>query len=107
MSNSSLTSGLTLVKFSAGWCGPCKGFKSHFEKSATDLQAQFPGLQVELVDVDEKPELVTQFGVRSVPHVILLRDGKTIATKIGSLSADVLTREMVEALHKSQMTEPC
>lgn len=70
----------TLVDFWAGWCGPCKMLAPTIEKLADKYEGR---LVVGKVDVDEEQELARQFGVMSIPTVVLLKDGKEVARTVG------------------------
>jgi len=68
-----------ILYFSATWCGPCKNFKPIMEQVSRELPVRF-------VDVDSNPQLVAEYGVRSVPTVIFLKDGQTVDKKAGVLT---------------------
>jgi thioredoxin 1 len=75
-----------LVDFSAVWCGPCK-------KQAdilTELTVLKKDLKVVKIDVDDCPTLASQFGVRSLPTMILFKDGKPADKKVGLTSLNSL-----------------
>lgn len=67
---------LTIIDFSATWCGPCKIFAPVFDEAA----GQFAGkVDFVSVDIDKCPETAAAFSVEAVPTVVLLRpDGKTV-----------------------------
>jgi thioredoxin 1 len=71
-----------LVDFWAEWCGPCKMVAPLLEELAVDKAGQ---LTVAKVDVDKNPQAATRYGVRSIPTMILFKDGKVADTKIGAL----------------------
>lgn len=62
---------ITVKKFSASWCGPCKALKPIFE----EVKSGFSNVKFEDVDVDENYELASQYGVRSVPTVVIEKNG--------------------------------
>lgn len=77
-----------LVDFWATWCGPCQMLAPILEEVATERAAT---LKVGKVNVDEAPELAGQFGVTSIPALLLFKGGKVVATSVGYLSkADLL-----------------
>ena len=71
-----------LLKFSASWCQPCKSLTSNFKH--VDMK------DVELVsyDIEENTDIATQYGIRSVPTMVLLEDGKEVGRKTGVLMSD-------------------
>ncbi|MGP4845204.1 thioredoxin [Marinobacter sp. 1Y8] len=71
-----------LVDFWAAWCGPCKSIGPLLEDIADD---QSDTLKVAKVDVDAQGELAVKFGVRSIPTLMLFKDGAQVGTQIGAL----------------------
>jgi thioredoxin len=80
---------LVLVDFWAEWCAPCRMLASTFEKLA-----EVYGNQVDFakVNVDELPELANQYRVRSIPTLVLLRDGNVVEQLIGARPYQELAR---------------
>ena len=72
-----------LVEFGAQWCGPCKKQLPILEKIQSECGNQ---LFVCQIDCDESPQLVKQLGVKSVPALLIFKDGKEISRKIGLAS---------------------
>jgi thioredoxin 1 len=71
-----------LVDFWAEWCGPCKSIAPMLEEIAAEKQGV---LRVAKVNVDESPNLARQFGIRSIPTLILFQNGKPQAQRVGAL----------------------
>jgi thioredoxin len=69
-----------LVDFWAGWCAPCRMLAPTFAKLAEDYGEHFHFAKV---DVDELPELANQFAVRSIPTLVLVRQGSVIERLVG------------------------
>ena len=71
-----------LVDFWAEWCGPCKQIGPILDDIAKEMEDK---LTVAKVNIDNNPESPQKYGVRGIPTMILFKDGKAIATKVGSL----------------------
>lgn len=67
--------------FTATWCGPCKTFGPVMSNVAETLR---PYIEVEKVDIEDNPYLVEEFGVASVPTVLLAEGSKELARFIGA-----------------------
>ncbi len=70
---------LVLVDFWAAWCGPCKMIAPTLEELANDM----PNVVIGKVNVDEEPDLAGKFGIRSIPTLIIFKDGKKIEQMVG------------------------
>jgi thioredoxin len=82
--------GLTVVDFWAGWCGPCRAMAPQFERAA-ELRPQH---RFAKVDVDAEPALAAAYGIRSIPTLMVLRDGQPIAAQAGLVGADQLVQAL-------------
>ena len=70
-----------LVDFWAEWCGPCRMIGPSLEDIAKDMDGK---LKVVKVNIDENPMVPTRYGVRSIPTLLLFKNGQVAATKIGA-----------------------
>lgn len=69
-----------LVDFWATWCGPCQMLAPVLEQAETELQGI---ADVAKVDVDKNPQLAAQYGVMSIPTLVLFKDGKEVKRHSG------------------------
>ena len=70
-----------LVDFWAPWCGPCKILGPVIDEIAADFKDK--GVKIGKMNVDENQIVPSNFGVMSIPTVILFREGKEVARKVG------------------------
>ena len=93
--NESVSQGVVVVDFWAKWCGPCVKFGPTFEKVAADVggSANFGK-----VNIDEARNVARQYNVRSIPTVIILKDGKEIKRKTGGMSEQAFRSFVKSAL---------
>ena len=77
-----------VVDFWAEWCGPCKMIAPILDEVSHAYEGK---LQVAKMNVDENREIPAQFGIRGIPTLMLFKDGKLAATKVGALSKSQLT----------------
>lgn len=82
--------GISLVKFSATWCGPCKMMASTIQK----VEPEFPTVKFHDIDVDDFSNLAVNYKIRSVPTVIVFKDGEEITRLVGALKADILRKTL-------------
>lgn len=71
--------GTVLVDFWAQWCGPCKMMASVLD----EIEAEHPEITVAKVDVDENPEISSQYQITSIPTLIAFKDGSPAAVSVG------------------------
>lgn len=93
--NQQVESGVTLVDFWAPWCGPCKMQLPIVEELATELEGS---ATIGKINVDEEPELASQFGVMSIPTLILFKDGQPVDKMVGLQSKDALKAKISNQL---------
>lgn len=77
-----------LVDFYADWCGPCKTVGPIVEELALEYEGR---LDVRKVDIDVNPELARQYGVRSIPTLIVFKEGEVKDTIVGAVPKSRLT----------------
>lgn len=76
-----------LVDFWAEWCGPCRAIAPILDEIANEYEDQ---LIIAKVNVDENNDIAAQYGIRSIPTMILFKDGEQVETIIGLASKSEL-----------------
>lgn len=84
-----------LVDYWAEWCGPCKMIAPVLDEVASTYQGK---LQIAKLNVDENRDIPAKFGIRGIPTLMLFKDGKLAATKVGALSKAQLTAFLEQQL---------
>lgn len=93
--NDTIKDGVTLVDFWATWCPPCRMQGPIVEKLSEEYDGQ---AKVGKVDVDNNQDLAAQFGIQSIPTLLLFKDGELVNKFIGLQAKDVLDGALKDAL---------
>mmetsp|Transcript_43722 Transcript_43722/g.103295 ORF Transcript_43722/g.103295 Transcript_43722/m.103295 type:complete len:167 (-) Transcript_43722:23-523(-) len=85
----------TLVSFWASWCGPCRMIKPVLE----DLESEYDGrLKVVQINTDDNQGTATEYGIRSIPTLILFKGGERVDTIIGAVPKTTLEAKLSQKL---------
>ncbi len=76
-----------VVDFWADWCGPCKMMAPHFKSVAGNLE---PHVRFAKLDTDANPDTSARFNIRSIPTLIVYKNGQEVARKSGAMDANTL-----------------
>lgn len=87
-----IDNGICLIKFAATWCAPCKFVGKTIEKVLPD----FPSVKFQDIDIDDFPALAKNYKIRSVPTVIVFRDGAENTKLVGNFTEDCLKEKLKE-----------
>jgi thioredoxin 1 len=77
-----------LIDFWAEWCGPCKMIAPILDDVAGEFADR---LAIKKLNIDENPNIAQKFGIRSIPTLMLFKDGAVHAQKLGAMSKSQLT----------------
>ncbi|HCW07790.1 MAG TPA: thioredoxin [Cytophagales bacterium] len=80
-----------LVDFWAEWCGPCKMIGPVVEELAADYQGK---AVIAKLNVDENPQITARFGVRSIPTLLVFKNGQIVDKQIGAVPKSVLASKL-------------
>ncbi|MCC7509268.1 MAG: thioredoxin [Planctomycetes bacterium] len=88
-----IASGVSLVDFTATWCGPCKVLGPIVDKLATEFKGK---INVAKLDIDKSPEIAQNFGVMGVPTLIFFKNGEVVDQHVGLLNEDALRKKLAK-----------
>jgi thioredoxin 1 len=66
-----------ILRFTASWCGPCKSLAKTLEQIETNIT-------IEVIDIDEQPDVATEYGIRGVPTLVMVEDNNATKRLVGS-----------------------
>ncbi|MBS1492699.1 MAG: thioredoxin [Bacteroidetes bacterium] len=80
-----------LIDFWAVWCGPCKLIAPVVEEVAKEYDGKF---KVGKMDIDNNPNVAMKYGIRSIPTLLIFKDGKVVDQIVGAVPKNVITSKM-------------
>jgi thioredoxin 2 len=86
-----------LLDLWAPWCGPCRVVAPGVEQAARELAGRLKAVKV---NVDEAPGVAERFGVRGIPTLLILRQGREVARQVGAVPPPALLRWVEEVITK-------
>lgn len=85
--------GATVVDFFATWCGPCRALGPVLDELSEEVD-----YNIVKVDVDQYQDLAAFYGVRSIPTLVIFKDGKPVETLIGGRSKEQLKEDVEKVI---------
>jgi len=83
--------GVKVIDFWAEWCGPCRVIGPIIE----ELSSEYDGKAlIGKVNVDENPEISMKYGIRSIPTVLIMKNGEVVEKQVGLTSKQVLAQKI-------------
>ncbi len=84
-----------VVDFWAEWCGPCRMIAPALEEISNEMAGK---VKIVKLNVDENPGIAAQYGIRSIPTLMIFKDGALAAQKVGAASKTDLSRWISSAV---------
>lgn len=76
-----------LVDFWAEWCGPCRSFAPILAEFAEQMKDK---VKVAKLNIEDNPEIASKMAIRSIPTLLLFKEGKIVDTKVGFVTKEVI-----------------
>jgi thioredoxin 1 len=89
------TEGLLLVDFWAQWCGPCRAIAPVLDALVAESAGK---VTLAKVNVDDEPALAARYGIRSIPTILLVKDGRVVNSIVGAVPRATLDDKVRQAL---------
>jgi len=86
-----IAEGVTLVDFWAPWCGPCRMIAPVIEQLAEEYEGK---AKIAKVDTDQEQQTAIEFGIRSIPTLIIFKDGQPVDQIVGAVPKQVFVQKL-------------
>lgn len=87
--------GVKVIDFWAEWCGPCRMIAPIIEELSEEMKDK---ALIGKVNVDDNPDVATRYGIRSIPTILILKDGEIVHRHVGTTTKAVLADKIAEHL---------
>jgi thioredoxin 1 len=89
-----------MVKFEAGWCKPCVAMGPILQSIAEERK----DIKIVKIDIDDSPEIASKYGIRSIPCLILFKNGKEVKRQVGLVQKKAILEMLEDDNNKSDLS---